>query len=113
MGKFKPYIRAGNIIIIASFFAALTLLIVISYLRASAKKDQSATLTFINAVRKGDRSLVKQLLDSGVNPNAVDPSDEDQATALMVAGMAGQTNIGRLLLEKGASVEGKSKTGGT
>src|SRR6266550_3957191 len=68
---------------------------------------------FVESARKGDLAAVKKSLASGMNPNTRDPRDEESATVLMVAAMAGKANVVRTLLDSGADVGGRSVDGRT
>lgn len=56
----------------------------------------------IAAVKRGDRIVVEQLLDSGVAP---DYADQHNNTALIFAARDGFTDIAELLVERGATVD--------
>lgn len=53
--------------------------------------------TLIDAVKKGDATKLKQLLDGGANPNG--PAGRDGLLALHVAAAAGQTACLEILLK--------------
>jgi ankyrin repeat protein len=56
---------------------------------------------FIEAIRRGDESGVRQMIRQGVDVNAIDFGGE---TPLMCAATAGQKDIVELLLVAGANV---------
>ncbi len=62
------------------------------------------------AIRDGDRSTIKSLLQRGADVNA---RDEDGASALMHAAGDADRPVMKLLLEEGADVNATSKSGAT
>jgi ankyrin repeat protein len=69
---------------------------------ARSGKDQ----TLLNAIERGRHSDVIELLRRGADPNARDPLGR---TALMYAGINGQTDTMEILIEKGAQINAKSR----
>jgi len=63
-----------------------------------------------DAARIGNISLVKNVLEKGVDVNTF---DAEGATALMVASINGHIEIAKLLIEKGADVNAKDIDGYT
>jgi ankyrin repeat protein len=67
-------------------------------------------VALFKAIRDGDRSTIKALLQRGADLNA---RDEDVATALMHAAADADLPTMKLLLEEGADVNAASKSGAT
>jgi hypothetical protein len=65
----------------------------------SIKLSDESFLTYVNA---GDLDVVSLFLDSGISP---DVCDSNRVTALANAAKAGQKEVARLLLARGASPE--------
>jgi uncharacterized protein len=77
-----------------------------------AAADDDAVL--IEAVRAGDRDAVARLLDRGADPNAAgERTPHLGKTALMWAAEGDDHELVRLLLARGASVEGVNPNGGS
>lgn len=70
-------------------------------------EDAAAALS--KAVGRGEMSLVRRLLDMGVDPNAT----VEGRTPLMVAAEHGYTDMVQLLLERGADANAKNEAGQT
>jgi ankyrin repeat protein len=90
-------------------------LVLASLLLEPSWVQSAAPLTELNAelltaIRDGDRSRIKALLQRGADVNA---RDEDRATALMHAAADADLPTMKLLLEKGADVNATSKSGAT
>ena len=71
---------------------------------------QSAAATVHAAVASGDVVSVKALLDQGA---AVDETDDNGTTPLLLATAQGRTDIVRLLLERGADPNAADQSGRT
>ncbi|KAL1527096.1 hypothetical protein AB1Y20_015779 [Prymnesium parvum] len=69
-----------------------------------------AVLELFTAARQGDMSLIRLLIDAGVDPNA---TDYDRRSCLMVAASAANTAAVQLLLDKGADINAKDRWEGT
>lgn len=82
--------RNALVLVIAIFLACACNLIA-----ATAEQTEQ----FFAATRAGDLSKVRQLLATGV---PIDATDKYGATALIMAAGSGQTEVAKLLLEKGA-----------
>ena len=63
------------------------------------------------AAAKGDLSSIKDAIDDGVDTKALDP--QFGITPLAWATMSGQTDAAKLLIEKGADVDGRNRDGAT
>ena len=61
---------------------------------------------FIRAVRNDDRATVERLLAAGVSPGTKDSDNPDARAALYHAALFGYNDIVKLLLAKGADVDG-------
>jgi TonB family protein len=66
--------------------------------------------TLMGAITYGQVELVKQLLESGADPNAKDPRGN---TLLMVAAGAGHVDLVKLLLAHGADIDAAAPMGST
>lgn len=82
------------------FRSAVTMALVAAL--AGAASDQGEELR--EAARRGDVARVRALLDAGVKP---DSPGRHGMTALIVAAAAGQVEIARLLVERGADVNAR------
>ncbi|MDD5056744.1 MAG: ankyrin repeat domain-containing protein [Sideroxydans sp.] len=104
----KSFTPEGSVVVIADFPFSLTAdtlyLPLTIYEQFIAENDLQA------AAQKGDISTVSKRLAGSVNINAQDAYGH---TALMSAAWAGQTEVIRLLLEKGASVNEQNRYFGT
>jgi ankyrin repeat protein len=78
-----------------------------------AKGLTADEVTFIEAARKGDNDTVTKFLDAGMDVNLLDKRDNELSTVLMVAAMAGKTDTTKLLLDRGAKINAKTKQGRT
>src|SRR5690349_8077431 len=67
----------------------------------------------IENVRKGDLTSVQSFLGSGATPNLKDARDPESSTILMVAAMAGRTNVVSALVQAGAEVNAQNDKGRT
>jgi uncharacterized protein len=68
----------------------------------------------IDAIRRGQLSTVRQLLDRGASPEAViGANDSEGQTALEVAADTGNVPMVRLLLDRGAEINAADGWGGT
>ena len=63
----------------------------------------SETATFFDAIRSGDLSQVKSLLDA--NPSLSSSKNESGASALLMSIYTGRPEIRELLLARGATLE--------
>ncbi len=63
------------------------------------------------AAQYGNLKLVRSLLDSGVSANA--PHPQDQSGPLIFAVIGGNPDVVRLLIERGADIDAKTKEGKT
>ena len=80
-------------------------LLAIISVRAQKLNQSTAAVTeaaLIDSARTGNETAVRQLLNSGLSPNTRDSRDKENSTVLMVAAMAGQTAIIRILTAAGA-----------
>ena len=80
---------------------------------AATKSSPELDARLLKAVQAGDAVEVTALLGQGANPNARQPKKEGGFTALMLAGIGGNPDIVRALLDKGAAVNAKDEFGGT
>lgn len=62
--------------------------------------EESETELFLGAVREGDRDAVVDMLGEGVD---VDATDGVGTTALMLAAIAGNEDIAKVLVDKGGA----------
>lgn len=83
-----------------------------SLLKAGAKVDAGspAFTALTQAVRAGSVAAVKLLLDAGANPNR---SAKDGRLPLMLAARGGHDEVLRVLLDKGADVNGRNADDGS
>jgi ankyrin repeat protein len=88
---------------------ALFVMITIISLGCISKRNVNEE--FVMAAKHGDTARVGALLQQGVNINAVDR--QFGATALMWASHEGHTDIVRLLLSNGASIDAQQHLGRT
>ena len=58
-----------------------------------------------NLIKRGDEAGLRQALDSGLDPNL---ANQNGWTLLMLAAVEGDVAIGRLLIEKGASINARN-----
>ena len=65
---------------------------------------------FLNALKTGNLATVNQLLDSGVDPNAL---LRDELTALMIAALNDRPQVVAALLRRGAYPDAQNATGWT
>lgn len=65
------------------------------------RSDQASVGLLLQAIESGDVARVSVLLQSGVDPNA---QDQLGRTALMYAGINGQTHVMKMLIDRGADV---------
>src|SRR5215470_14648910 len=56
-------------------------------------------------IKRGDLNRLRNELDGGLSPNLC---NQYSWTLLMLAAMEGNTNIGRLLIERGADLDGRN-----
>ena len=75
-----------------------------------APAASSADVRLLDAIAKGDRSAVQQLLRNRVDVNTVQP---DGSTALMLAADRGDVDIARLLIRANADVNAANEYGAT
>lgn len=72
--------------------------------------DRRLDRPLLTLIEQGKHADVLELLDRGADPNATDPIGR---SALMYAGINGQTDTMEILVEKGAQINAKDKTGET
>ena len=58
-----------------------------------------------NLIKRGDEAGLRQALDTGLDPNL---ANQNGWTLLMLAAVEGNVAIGRLLVEKGASINARN-----
>ena len=72
--------------------------------------EMSETELFLGAVREGDTDAVVDMLSEGVD---VDASDSVGTTALMIAAIAGNEDITKILVDKGgADIDARDRING-
>jgi len=76
----------------------------------TSKPDGDDNLTFLQAAAKGDVEAVKELLDKGVDVNAVVEGHSD-LNALMVAALNRHSEVVEVLLAEGADVNARDEKG--
>lgn len=78
---------------------------------SSSKKPPRGAL--VEATQMGDEETVKSLLKKGANVNEINPRSPDDGTPLICAASASNTEIARLLIDRGADLEKKNGIGDT
>ncbi len=98
------------LLLVAISFANYVWKLLPTGVEAPAKASgEDAALALTKAVQRGEMSLVRRLLDMGVDPNAA----ADGRTPLMVAAEHGYTDMVQLLLAHGADPAAKDAAGRT
>jgi hypothetical protein len=103
------YSKCGKKVMEGSIFCSycgVKLLNVQNPIVSPAIKDEALFVAAFN----GDTSLVKSLLDKGVEINA---KDNDGCSSLMLASYGGHTEIVELLLDRGSDINAKDDDGET
>jgi ankyrin repeat protein len=97
-----------------SIYAAMFLLTLLSACTAQQSSgtqyDRRLDRPLLTLIEQGKHTDVLELLDRGADPNASDPIGR---SALMYAGLNGQTDTMEILIEKGAQINAKDKMGET
>jgi ankyrin repeat protein len=72
---------------------------------SSLARSSDSALDLLKAIESGNVERVSAMLQDGVDPNT---SDKAGRTALMYAGINGQTHVMKMLIEKGANVNAEA-----
>jgi ankyrin repeat protein len=75
-------------------------------------KGNALKQEFFAAAAAGDAVLMKQLIEAGMDVNAMDMAGKNGRTALMIAAEKGRVEAVKMLIEKGAGVDYRYEAGG-